>query len=875
MFKKYFLKNRYLNFHLTVFLLIFISLSLSAREVNPRLDKEKNKGQNAFSTANSPVVYYAVHNRGNLQLAVANNGTFGSYGGVVTDVFTHEPVQSCIYPKNSNLVYMWVGALWIGAVVGRDTLVSCGTEDWYQVQEFWPNPNDSFKLLSIDESSPLYSKDAYSEEDFICTYYDTVTNTNLTNLDLDGAKHKPLNIKVTQRSMAWSYEYADDFILFDLQIENIGNQELEEVYMGIFIDGDAWHTTNNGPQGWNDDIVGFVKEFPAPEGHGFIDTVNFAYNADNDGDPTGGAWDERSVRSVVGTRVIRTPSDSLSYSFNWWRIDYGNAQQDFGPRKIGTLTDPFRKMGERLGTPVGDKNKYYVLKHKEFDYDLLFTAVDHTAEGYLPPPANADLYAYGFDTRYLLSFGPFNINPRERLPITFAIIGGEDLHNNPNAFKSHDPQNPHIFYDQLDFSKIAANSRWASWVYDNPGVDTDNNGTFGKFREICYDTTLVTIDTVIDNIDTTYSYYKYSRCDTSYYEGDGVPDFRGASPPPAPKFWIEPGVGEISVRFNGIRSETAKDQFSGDKDFEGYRVYVARDNLESSYSVIASYDIENYNKYVYDVNKLPDPGFVLFDIPYSLDSLQKLYGNPNNPSSFDPEFYGKTNNYIHPDFPDSIFYFVAQDYNTSLLGVNTDIVKTYPNQPYPTSLNPDSAQADELTEDGYFKYFEYNITIKNLLPTVEWWVNVTAFDFGSPAVGLAALESSLSLGGQAAYPLYEPKSIAQNNYDNIYVYPNPYRVDGNYRSMGLEGRTKRDLPDYRARQLHFVNIPPVCTIKIFSLDGDLIKEIKHETDIDDPEANHDEWDLITRNTQAVVSGLYYYVVEWNSGSFVGKFVIIM
>jgi hypothetical protein len=34
------------------------------------------------------------------------------------------------------------------------------------------------------------------------------------------------------------------------------------------------------------------------------------------------------------------------------------------------------------------------------------------------------------------------------------------------------------------------------------------------------------------------------------------------------------------------------------------------------------------------------------------------------------------------------------------------------------------------------------------------------------------------------------------------------------------------------------------------------------------------WDLISRNTQAVVSGIYLYSVESESGNQVGKFVII-
>ncbi len=869
-------KNRYLFYLITVFLLILSSISLNAREINPKLGGFDKTTRTTISTAVGPLVYYAVHNRGNIQLAVANNGTFGSYGGTVNDVFTGEPVQSCIYPKNSNIVYLWVGALWIGAVVGRDTLVSCGTEDWYTVQEFWPAPKDSFELLSIDESSPFYSEDAYSEEDILCTYYDTVTDVNYTNIDIDGSTHKPLYIKVTQRSMAWSYEYADDFILFDLQIENIGNNRLEEVYMGIFVDGDAWHTTNNGPQGWNDDIVGFKREFPAPEGHGFIDTVNIAYNADNDGDPTSGSWDEKSPRSVVGTKVIRTPSDSLSYSFNWWRIDYGVPSQDFGPRKIGTPDDPFRNMGERLGTPVGDENKYYVLKHPEFDYDLLFTAVDHTNEGYQPPPKNADIYSSGFDTRYLLSFGPFNINPGEKLPITFAVVGGENFHVNPTDFESHDPLNPNIFYNKLDFSSLASNSRWASWVYDNPGVDTDGDGYYGKTRIINYDSALV-IDTSSSPGDVFGdSIWVITSADTSFYEGDGVPDFKGASPPPAPIFWIEPGVGELTVRFNSLKSETAKDQFSGNKDFEGFRVYLGRDNLAPSFSVVASYDIMDYNIYRWNENKNPDPGFELTGVPLTLDSLICLYGNCCDDTCgtdvFDPAMYTRSNPLIADE---DIFYFEPQDYNASKLGVETDIIKRYPSQAYPTSLNPDSAQADELTDDGYLKYFEYEYTIKNLLPTVTWWVNVTAFDYGSPEVGLSSLESSLSLNAKSAYPLYSLTDLAAKNYDNIYVYPNPYRKDANYRLRGLEGRTKRDRPDNRARQIHFVNVPPICTISIFSLDGDLIKKIEHNTDISDPQSSHAEWDMITRNTQEIVSGLYYYVVEWEQGSYVGKFSIIM
>jgi len=867
-------KDRQKIVFLTVFALLVSMFGAESRDINPKISLRDKFASTPLSAVN-PVVDYTAHNRGNIQLAIANNGSFGTLGGSIPDPFTSEQIPSCIYPKNSNIVYLWVGALWIGAVVGRDTLVSVANEDFYVTTEFWPEvkPFGDFKYKSIAGNSAFYSEDAYSEEDILCEYTDTITDPNLVAQDpYTNKTHQPLNVKVNQRSMAWSYVYADDFILFDYQIQNIGTEKLKDVYMGIYIDGDVWHVTRNGPEGWNDDIVGFYSTHPAPEGCGFIDTINIAYTADNDGDPENGAWDERSARGVVGARVVRTPSDSLRYTYNWWITNYSSPASDYGPRKLGTEDDPWRDFGSRKGTPQGDLNKYYVMRHNEFDYDLLYTAVDHTTDGYEAPPENADIYAMGYDTRYLLSFGPFEINPGEKLPITFAWVGGENLHVNPGDFGFHNPYNPDRFYNLLDFSNLASNSRWASWIYDNPGVDTDGDGYYGKFRVCCYDTALVSLDTNINGQDTTITVTRYGLCDTSYYEGDGVPDFKGASPPPPPEFWVESSVGSLRIRINGIESETSVDQFSKVNDFEGYRVYLSRDDRTTSYSVVASYDIENYNKFVWNENKLPERGYELKDNPFTRKQLQQLYGTPFGNDDFDPLRYFRSSPYIHPLFPDSIFYFEAQDYNACEFGITTPITKKYPDQPYPSSLNPDSAQADELTDDGYFKYFEYELIIENLLPTVPYWVNVTTFDFGSPKSGLKALETSVANGPKVAYPLESSAQVEQENLD-AYVYPNPYRIDAAYDETGFENRDG-SLATERARLLHFANLPRVCKIYIYSLDGDLVREIDHNYPEGGPESMHQSWDLITRNTQATVTGLYYYVIKSDQRTQIGKFVII-
>ena len=866
------LKGRRKILFCSAFALYFGVGSIDAEQINPKLRPGLKDRQSGQAAAGGPIVQYTAHNRGNIQLAIANNGTFGTLGGATPDPFTGEVIPSCIYPRGSDIVYLWVAAMWIGAIVGRDTLVSVGDEDWYRTREFWPDvaPFGDFQYKSIDIGSPFYDPGARSEDDIICEYADTISDVNVVQMDpFDIRPHKPLNVKVTQRSMAWSYAYADDFILFDYQVENIGEATLREVYMGIYVDGDVWHTSRNGPEGWNDDIVGFYPEHPAPEGCGFIDTINVAYTADNDGDPAGGQWDYRSALGAVGVRVVRTPAEELRYSYNWWIMNYSNPSGDFGPRRQERPGDPFRDMGPRIGTPTGDRNKYYVLRHEEFDYDLLFTAKDHTLEGWLPPPEDAEEYARGFDTRYLLSFGPFNITPGDKLPISFAWVGGTDFHVGANHFEDlFEPDSPELYYKALNFSGLAASSRWASWVYDNPGVDTDSNGYAGKLRTCVLDSALARLDTIPDGDSTIIvQIWEPTQVDSFWYEGDGVPDFRAAGPPPAPRMRLIPAEGRFVVHWNGFYSENTRDIFSDIIDFEGYRIYMGLDDRASSLSLMASYDVEDYNRYVFRQTAPGQYEWVLEEVPYTLDSLKTLFGDPE----FDPLAWSPLNPF---SWEDEVYYFGPQDFNKSDLTSPHGLRKAYPEATDPGNDASLWREDDITREHGepLPKFYEYELVIDNLLPTVPYCVAVTCFDFGSPVAGLTALETNPVNNLITEYAQLPADSVEKYRLD-AYVYPNPYIIDDDYAAQGFENRN-RTLAEERARRIHFANLPNVCTIKIFSLDGDLVRELDHNYPGGGPTAMHETWDLITRNTQAVVSGIYYYVIESEERTQIGKLVII-
>jgi hypothetical protein len=520
-----------------------------------------------------------------------------------------------------------------------------------------------------------------------------------------------------------------------------------------------------------------------------------------------------------------------------------------------------------------------------------------------PPPEWAGIWASGIDVRYLLSFGPFDVEPGQTLPISLAYVCGDNFHTDPDNFGNL-PDNPDAWFENVNFDTLGINSTWADWVYDNPGVDTDSDGYWGEFT-VCNLTDDSTIDScivdtvVITEFDTAFDstcYITYELADTVWRKGDGVPDFRGATPPPAPSTYsydgrrgmrVEPIDGGVRVLWNGARTETTRDVFSRELDFEGYRVWIARDDRVSSYSVASSYDIEDFNRWEWSEVS----GFTLEQSPFTLEQLRCRYGSSCDDENWHPSQFTRVRPLIVPGAPgesDSVFYFEPQDFNRSILGndpvgATTEIKKVYPDAPRPPVFDPDSIRilfpdvADSLylTDEGFIKHFEYEYTFTNLLPTVPYWINVTAFDYGSPQSGLAALETTPTLLPLVTYASPTWEHVAATGQE-VYVYPNPYRMDEEYREHGFEDRERTQLPEDKTRNVHFANLPPKCVIRIFSLDGDLVREIDHNLDPADPLANHDSWNLITRNTQLAVSGLYYWTVEDDSGrTQIGKLVLIM
>lgn len=110
--------------------------------------------------------------------------------------------------------------------------------------------------------------------------------------------------------------------------------------------------------------------------------------------------------------------------------------------------------------------------------------------------------------------------------------------------------------------------------------------------------------------------------------------------------------------------------------------------------------------------------------------------------------------------------------------------------------------------------------------------------------------------------LVDPQRVA-SDITKIRVVPNPYIVASIYEPEFGELRREP------LRQIQFVNLPPECTIYIFTIDADLIKTIYHNA------TNGTEvWDLRTEGGRELAPGLYIYVVKTKESEFKERFAII-
>ncbi len=100
--------------------------------------------------------------------------------------------------------------------------------------------------------------------------------------------------------------------------------------------------------------------------------------------------------------------------------------------------------------------------------------------------------------------------------------------------------------------------------------------------------------------------------------------------------------------------------------------------------------------------------------------------------------------------------------------------------------------------------------------------------------------------------------ILKTNLEQVKVVPNPYIVRAGWERSAFEGR------------IQFVNLPPQCEITIYTVAGDRVITLQHNSD-----TNYTFWNLRNETGINVAYGVYVYVVKAPNGQKkVGRFVVI-
>lgn len=869
-----------------------------------------------------------VMNAGELQVNITNFGLIGSWPET-NNTFSDAP--SAQWPAGSGVEYLFSGGLWVGGVLIGERLVSTGQYEMefrpldeiedtiYEAKNgriIRPAGNELAGGKRAPESGDDDDDDGVVDEEILNGYDDDedglidedfaqIGNQMMVTTTYDNTKiaseiyadHTPLNLKVVQSSYSWENDDADDFVAFEFEITNIGVADIDEVYIGFFADSDIGARSQPGRA--EDDMAGSFDGMVLARDNTYV-PVSFGYMYDDDGD-------NGMAEGYFGIVFLGHDVDPT-----------GNlAPTSIGLRSYQSFSG--QQSFDQGGDPVNDSQRYELLSLDSRDPNVV--------EG----KEN--------DYRFLVSAGPFKVlPPGETLKFQAAMVVGRGLSGlkancaeavqtwygnqfntdgDPNTgINGRETQiclgdysgtpNPIFTFvaDLMDTSCVSL-----QYLLSQPQIkqsdlkfDPDRNDQCIYVNlDNCFECARQNgQECTKDNrlIETNWNCWDPEVSDTAKGGCTGVGGNENTihwlvgMAPPAPGMRVWPTDNSVHVYWDNS-SEVTKDVRLDLIDFESYRIWRA-DNWDRPFGssfdngpesglwqLVAEYDLVNYfiqsrelsngstvtdtlplgantslDDIVYDPVCLDDPEYDgLYEAMEEIilaDSLGVYFKRPQ---------FVDGNNNILPEFQvlepwkniesavlDTFFYVIPRpEYGPGT--VAKDAVKYY-------------EYIDQSVHNGFI-YF-YSVTASDhAMQRKDGEISI----IGAGSAGDPGSSFTHTSPGTPAQTPDERSSQGTN----IYAYPNPATRE----ALAEFQELNPNADDPTGVRINFANLPRARnTIKIFSLNGDLIQTIDHDGRSDYGEAS---WNLISRNGQEVVSGIYLYVVQSDDGAFddfIGKFVVI-
>jgi hypothetical protein len=787
---------------------------------------------------------------------------------------------------------------------GTDIITDEDNQSFWYPLGFVDLSDDSNSLYNFsetkdDDGDGIADEDGYpvSEQDFISYYYDYSPFPNGNpdpDRDYGGSsgtnRHAPLNIRIRQMSYQWSYEYIKNLCYVEFDITNMNIEYDDWLYdcaMGIYMDSDVGPQSYGGSAIAPDDISSYVSG----EGYEFA----YTYDKDTDGGLTTG---------FIGSRVCTPDPDSLVFAC--WTWDVGWGPDDWSPLdyvSTGNLTA---------------NEKYWLL-----------TGINPDEANCVDLKENPDWQLIhninGIDTRYLFAFygdmlgminptdASWNLAPGRTMKIVIAIFPGESIHELKQTARFA----RFIYGKAQTLTTVVEPDIFAHYQAPEPPnfpkmyAELINNG---NAIELYWDNrSKFTID--IDFVPPSNVGWQDHYPDIDSYAIDAdtldMPE----------EYW--PSVYGMNNENALVNPWTA---FRLRHDFQGYTLY-GRSGSGSQEDWVEKGKWDKYETdqdlIDYEVN-YGDSLYVDYKGDLGIGTHNKSLPNRRQITEEDLNYYNYDEYYeliLYDMEDDYVFGEPLYDYTkTQAAALDEGVDNWSDNEQALYFINP-SLQALPCGEDVYLELYlrgliplegfvseavfedpekieeirvkrlsrrYYHHTIQHPPKGIEYYIAVTTCDRGYPSENIRSLESGKD--ADANMKIIFPGPSAKTNMDNIYVVPNPY-----VSQSAFDGRREDDLTGDRSRRLWFVNLPEDCTIKIYTLAGDLVdKVVHHGSEGEDiitvgAALNKDKlkksditasgmasWDLLSKNNQIIAAGVYLFSVkDHKTGDIkVGKFVII-
>lgn len=350
------------------------------------------------------------------------------------------------------------------------------------------------------------------------------------------------------------------------------------------------------------------------------------------------------------------------------------------------------------------------------------------------------------------------------------------------------------------------------------------------------------------------------------------------------------GDGKITLAWDNL-SEVSADPKSGWFDFRGYRVWKAANWTRPVGSAGPQDDdwslLGEFREFLYrDIN-----GNIIPNNKYKVL-------NPANPAEtllVCPKVFA-------PQFGDSVeMCLQAGDFwdkqSGMILRADTTVhCKGYPNCETVVGVQLGTGRGGAPVPEVRTVYpiGRYKLVDKEVKDGFTYFYSVTAFD------STAENGRSTQLYGRRAAVEAEgviPQASTRTG-KSVWVVPNPYRGFTNIHDRPSAWDLTPNASDPTGTHIDFMGLPPgKWTIKIYTVSGDLVAELHSDDPVnaslrgtivdshgtshpgynrqqDTPNDGEASWNLISRNGQDIVSGIYLFTVQSGQGTQRGKFVVI-